>query len=299
MALANNPFLQQVQPPQQLLAQVPLLDDCGWEKNDDDEEGDILGHGASGITRKRMYHGQVVAVKTYHTSTTAQRVTSDGLPEDERRISMAASQLQCPGLIPVLGECRDTGSLVMEYLQDYVPLAQPPSLDSCTRDVYDSSSRDTDGGADWTGTQALQLVTVILDALHQLHAHRITHGDLYGHNLLIRRRGPDDLQVRLSDFGAAFFFDDNDDDEASSSSSYGQWLGTIELRAFAVLVAEVATELLLKDDEEDTKAAQSHLEALERACLQEGATFEKVQVWWKQRQLQEMAFAFGPGDGDE
>ena len=277
VALANNPFLQQHH-----WSQEPPVNVIAEEDLSNNENAEILGRGASGVTRKQFYQGQPVAVKTYHTTTV---VTSDGLPQDERNISMAVSQLNADttssAFVRVLGQCRSTGALVMEYLENYASLADPPSLTSCTRDVYS-------GRPSWmSGHAAVHLVTVLLDALHQLHAHNMVHGDFYGHNILIQNNNNHDpIQVRVTDFGAAFFFD--------GKAEYAQWLGTIELRALAVLIAEVSTELLLPNDEkEDEIAVKSHLKALEQACLRDGATFDQVQVWWTQRRLREMASAFG------
>jgi len=267
VALANNPFLQHHHVPDHLFSQVHVIDGI------DESAGEILGQGAGGVTRKLHYDGQDVAVKVYGGS-----MTSDGLPEDERKISMAASQLNCTALIRVIGECRGTGSLVMEYLDNYATLAGPPSLESCSRDVYDDESLPAQ---QLSAHEAVHLVTVLLDALQQLHAVNITHGDLYGHNILVQR---DDLAaVRLSDFGAAFFYD--------GAAAYGRLLETIELRAYAVLVEEVAALL-------NEPVVKPHLVALHEACLKDGATMEQVDVWWKQRQLKEMATAFGVDDAN-
>ena len=285
VALANNPFLPQQQPQQHpVLSHEPPVNVIEDEDLSSSEDGEVLGHGASGVTRKQFYQGQPVAVKTYHTTTV---VTSDGRPQDERTISMAVSQLNAGSasraFVRVLGQCRRTGALVMEYLENYVSLADPPSFTSCTRDVYS-------GRPAWlSGRAAVHVVTVLLDALHQLHAHNIAHGDFYGHNILIQNNVDHYQklnQVRVTDFGAAFFYD--------GTAEYAPWLGTIELRALAVLIAEVSTDLLLPNEEEDDEiAVKSHLAELVRACLREGATLEQVQVWWTQRRLREMATSFG------
>jgi serine/threonine protein kinase len=138
----------------------------------DELEGEELGRGAGGVTRRVDWNGQKVAVKAYNGV-----ITSDGLPEQERLISCAASALMCDCLITVLGET-GSGSLVMEYLHQFLPLAAPPSFDTCSRDVYpdDSSSQLI-----WD--QAETLISGLLDALKKLHSVGIMHGDLVSFSL--------------------------------------------------------------------------------------------------------------------
>ena len=266
VALADNPFLgNQVN-------QLINNDSHNTSKNQvtvirnlDETVGEVLGQGAGGVTRKMEYNGTTVAVKVYGGA-----MTSDGLPETERKISVAASQLQCPALIHVLGECEGTGSLVMEYLDNFASLAGPPSFETCSRDVY--SGREDAPCTHLSLAEASNLVTVLLDALRQLHRQGITHSDFYAHNILVQRSNL--FQVRLSDFGAAFFYD--------PPQEYGKLLQTIELRAYAVLVAEVAA---LVNEEASAPAASAaakrHFVELEEQCHKQDATFDQVYVWWK------------------
>lgn len=315
VALADNPFLRDNSArdyvPRHLFASdsanhIRVIDGI------DESQGEVLGSGAGGVTRKLDFEGRAVAVKVY----SGDGITSDGRPQSERQVSLAASSLlqsnnngtATTALVRVLGECRGTGSLVMEYLENYTALALPPSLETCTRDVYDHfyNTNDNDNNNQQqpqpplSGKEAVHLVTVLLDALQQLHAVNITHGDFYGHNILIKRNHHDENNnsnantnnppnVRLSDFGAAFFYD--------PTAPYGQLLETVELRAYAVLVEEVAALLSLHHDSAaEASAVKSHLEALREACLRDGATLRQVDVWWKQRQLKVMATSFGVDD---
>ena len=269
IALSDNPFLHHVLQAQHTSG-LSLLHDL-----DESEDAEILGEGASGITRKREYRGAFVAVKTYNTEV---NITSDGLPEEERRISCAAAALQCPALIRILGQSVH-GSLVMEYLQDYAAIGNPPSFESCSRDVYRNDSLVHQLNA----TQAISIVSALLHALVQLHQQGICHGDFYGHNVLVCAQ--DVSQVRLSDFGAAFFYEKDDDD------SYGALLERIELRALAIFVEEVNAHL--KDGE------LALLTELVARCRQEEPSsdhnFDRVYIWWKQKQLTDMAQEFGFG----
>jgi tRNA A-37 threonylcarbamoyl transferase component Bud32 len=247
VALSANPFLEGLKLQGSPERPLDVLHDI------EEAVGEVLGQGAGGVTRRVDWNGRTVAVKTYNGA-----MTSDGLPEEERRISCAASALNCDCLIQVLGETA-AGSLVMEYLDQYKALADPPSFNTCSRDIYASDSPQLQ----WE--QAGKLVTGLLEALTKLHAVGINHGDFYGHNILVQAQDP--TQVKLSDFGAAFFYDRQHD--------YGKLLERIELRAFAVLVEETHALLI---DEGDI------LKELAATCRKEGSTFESVHSWWKQQQ---------------
>ena len=275
IALSDNPFLnttEQQLGEETLLSSEPLkvLHDL------DDEmvvsEGEILGQGAGGITRK-VVHPKLgpVAVKTY----AGNAMTSDGLPAHERRIARAASTLDCPGLVRVLGQTAE-GSLVMEFLERFGAMAGPPSFETCSRDVYPENLM-------LTTEQGLAVVITMLQALTSLHTVGICHGDFYGHNILVH--ADDCKNVRLSDFGAAFFYI-----KASSAEqlSYGSLLERIELRAFGIFVAEVNGLLM------DGKVEQ--LRTLSEKCRDRASGgFDSVFIWWKQQQLTSMAKAFGSG----
>lgn len=251
VALSGNPFLQHLQPSSEAL---DILEEV------EESIGEVLGQGAGGVTRKVLWRDRVVAVKEYNGA-----MTSDGLPEEERRISCAASALNSACFIEVLGETQ-AGSLVMEYLDQYSALAGPPSFETCSRDVY------TDSVCIVHDEQAEKILSHLLEALAKLHSVGICHGDFYGHNILVSQDGSD---VRLSDFGAAFFYD--------REHEYGTSIEAIELRSFAVLVEEVNS--LLKQQSE-------RLDKLVRKCREQDCSFAKLHIWWKQLQLAGLASAF-------
>lgn len=273
VALSDNPFLQNAASSSHgsssnsntdsistaVMEPLPILEGI------DDLPGEELGRGAGGVTRRVQWGGRPVAVKTYNGV-----ITSDGLPEQERILSCAASALQSDCLIKVIGESA-AGSLVMEYLDNYRALADPPNFDTCSRDVYPDK-----GSPRFIWEHAELLVTGLLEALHKLHATGICHGDFYGHNILLDRDNY--AQVKLSDFGAAFFYD--------RGAEYGKQLERCELRAFACLVEEVDGLLL---DEDSTGL----LKEMAAACRLDASTFDTVHIWWKQKQLQGLAKAFG------
>ena len=68
----------------------------------------------------------------------------------------------------------------MELLENYKAFAGPPSMESCSRDVYQE-----DDCIDVNQTVAM--VTGLLDALVKLHETGVCHGDFYGHNILVSK----------------------------------------------------------------------------------------------------------------
>jgi serine/threonine protein kinase len=134
----------------------------------------------------------------------------------------------------------------MEYLDGFTALAGPPSLETCTRDVYDCNTMLVHGRS---------MVTCLLDALVRLHNAKMSHSDLYAHNILIRNQGED---LKLTDWGAACFYDDQLN------------LEPIEMRAFAVLVEEIA----------ERANNDVLLSVLVERCRTE-TRFEAVQDWWR------------------
>lgn len=156
----------------------------------------LLGEGASGHihagTWRRTPSGEpeAVAVKLFKGA-----LTSDGLPDQEMQACLTAGTH--PHLIPVHGvlQAHPEGrqGLVMPQLNaSWRVLAGPPSLDSCTRDVYAPD-------AAWSIDTAWRLAQGIASATAHLHARGVLHGDLYAHNILWRSDG----QALLGDFGAA------------------------------------------------------------------------------------------------
>lgn len=78
----------------------------------------------------------------------------------------------------VIGHPDDQAALVMDLIDpSYRNLAGLPSLASCTRDIYDLASR-------FSVAVALRMARGIASVAAHLYRHGITHGDLYGHNIL-------------------------------------------------------------------------------------------------------------------
>lgn len=179
-----------------------------------------LGEGASGVIQRVELEslGQTLALKLFKGE-----VTSDGWPHSEMAAWLAAGSH--PGLIPVTGRLQahpeGRAGLFMPLIPpSFRALAGPPSLDSCTRDIYPEALR--------LSPPALQrLAGTVAAALAQLHERGISHGDLYAHNLL---HGPGG-QAYLGDFGAASLFE--------PGTAQALALQRLEVRAFGHLLEEL------------------------------------------------------------
>ncbi|MGZ2747396.1 protein kinase [Burkholderia stagnalis] len=212
-----------------------------------------LGEGASGVIHRARRQVEPddaaphVAVKLFKGA-----MTSDGLPDCEMAACIHAGRH--PNLIPVIGKVKDhpqdAHGLVMELIDPaFENLAGPPSLASCTRDVYADDAR-------FEFASALRIAHGIASAARHLHARGIMHGDLYAHNILHRSAG----HALLGDFGAASLYDA---DDAQTSSA----LQRLEVRAFGCLLEE----LLARCDRDGGGASPAvrELDALAAACLSE------------------------------
>lgn len=261
VALSDNPFL--TKSPDIDLDEHKLDINPDPRLDDPNEALFELGRGASGITRRYTLtdRKEDVAIKEYYSN-----VTSDGNPQEERLISMIASSLGCPSLVKVLGQT-NKGNLIMQLLTDYKVFANPPSLQSCSRDCYDDCSLSSE--------QASSMVNQLLYTLMKLHEKGITHGDFYGHNILLSTKR-EDSHVWLTDFGAAFFYDPN--------TEFGGLIQLVERRAFSHLVSEIADLVDVRNDG-DVKAklyefskmcVEFNFEELYEKFLEEHFTLGKI-----------------------
>ena len=244
LAYAGNPFSA----PAEAAAEAEhLISDIAWNRLTIEKQ---LGEGASGIiSRARWAQANVadeaVAVKLFKGA-----VTSDGLPHCEMLATIKAGAH--PNLIAVLGRVAGhpthAEGLVLELIDEaFGNLAGPPSLASCTRDVYKP-------GTNFSLETALNIAQGIASAAGHLHAQGILHGDLYAHNILNTREG----NALLGDFGAACFFDAEDIERATA-------LQQLEVRAFGCLLEELLTHC---DEADNAPAAVATLWDLQRRCVQ-------------------------------
>jgi hypothetical protein len=205
-----------------------------------------LGEGASGVIHRALLGGAAVAVKLFKGA-----VTSDGWPAAELAASLSAGLH--PHLIPITGPLTGhpdgTAGLVMHCIApSFTTLAGPPSLASCSRDVYAPGTR-------FELATLLRIARSAAAAAAHLHANGLLHGDLYGHNLQCDEAG----HCVLGDMGAASFLP-NDPAPALA-------LQRLDARAFGCLLEE-----LLAHGPQDAAGADiavlTELAALRDACLQ-------------------------------
>ncbi|WP_247256215.1 leucine-rich repeat-containing protein kinase family protein [Pseudomonas moorei] len=209
----------------------------------------LLGEGASGLIHRAAWarpgHADTqVAVKLYKGE-----MTSDGSPLHEMNACITAGIH--PNLIRVEGRVVDhpqeTAGLVMQLIEpSYRNLAALPSLATCSRDVYAEDTR-------FTADVALRIARGIASVAEHLHRQGITHGDLYGHNILWNEQG----DCLLGDFGAASF-------HATQDTLESRALQRIEVRAFGVLLGE----LLERIDSGSSDGERRRLEDLQQRCCQ-------------------------------
>ena len=238
LAFSGNPFCQK--------PTVQLLDMIDWKHL---EISHVLGEGASGVILKATWHNagdpQVVAVKIFKGA-----VTSDGLPEDEMDASITAGIHH--GLVRLVGQIsthpENKKGLVMELIPEhFYNLGLPPSLASCSRDVFKE-------GFCLTTTQIIKIASTIASVAAQLHSRGIMHSDLYAHNMLV----DDDGNTLFGDFGAACFYGQPDTDISAA-------LERIEVRAYGYLL----DDLLELCEEAITNTALFKMGILRDLCLAE------------------------------
>lgn len=222
---------------------VETLSLINWH---DLEISHLLGEGASGMISKAYQtvgnEKQEVAVKIFKGD-----VTSDGLPEDEMMAYIAAGYH--PGLVNLIGQLalhpEDKKGMVMDLIpHHFYNLGNPPSLESCTRDVFPADRKLSE-------KQIISIAKTIASLAAQLHEAGIMHGDLYAHNTLIDDEG----QTLFGDFGAASFYDKT----AKTASA----LERIEVSAYGYLL----DDLLSLKNEEISEEVYKMISELRDTCL--------------------------------
>jgi hypothetical protein len=242
LACAGNPFDTQAEDAAIAARSVPHID---WHEL---TLGRKLGEGASGVIHQASLgtsgqQQQQVAVKLFKGA-----VTSDGWPHSEMAACIAAGEH--PTLIAaqsrIDGHPEGTEGLVMALVDpSFVTLAGPPSLASCTRDVYAGDAR-------WPARVALRIARDIASAMQHLHARGLLHGDLYAHNILWQAEGGG----RLGDFGAAWM-------TGALGAAQARAFQSLEMRAFGCLLEELL--------ERCTDTPPPAVAALKDRCLQPDA----------------------------
>ena len=250
LSYSGNPFCAQSEAQALMDAPVALVP---WQALQLEHK---LGEGASGVIHQAQWavdalSAEQVAVKLFKGA-----LTSDGLPYSEMAACMRAGAH--PNLIAVRGKIvghpEDTAGLVMSLVdKSYRNLAGPPSLESCTRDVYAPEMC-------LTLPEALRIAHDMASVAQQLHVNGIMHGDFYAHNILVGADG----HALLGDFGAACCVTAQDQAQARA-------LEQIEVRAFGCLVEELLdqsqAEAATATNRPRLDATRQALEALRDRCL--------------------------------
>lgn len=247
LAFAGNPFSEALETA--ALIDTPIAD-IQWDTLKLEQQ---LGEGASGVIYRAALRvadddaSRPVAVKLFKGA-----VTSDGLPDCEMAACIRAGDHH-PNLIPVVGKVKDhpagAHGLVMELIDpQFTNLAGPPSLESCTRDVYGADTR-------FTSASASGIAYGVASAACHLHWQGVMHGDLYAHNILHGGQG----RALLGDFGAASFY-------ATDEQDLGTALQRVEVRAYGCLLEELIDRCDWLESEADVAAK---LVALKEHCLSE------------------------------
>jgi hypothetical protein len=216
LAFAGNPFCETIEA---ATFSRRSIAEIAWETLEIQHK---LGEGASGVIHHAAQADAsipAVAVKIFKGA-----LTSDGLPRSEMASSLQAGSH--PNLIEIhgkiIGHPNNLQGLVMSLVSaDFSNLAAPPSLTSCTRDIYPS-------GAHFTVDTVMSIALSVASAAEHLHGSGVMHGDLYAHNILFKPSG----ETLLGDFGAASLVPTNNRPLADS-------LQRVEVLAFAHLLEEL------------------------------------------------------------
>lgn len=240
LAYSGNPFCKK-HPDSNIKLQTVSWDELTIKK--------LLGEGASGNIYKAIYEKKAVAIKIFKGE-----MTSDGLPQEEMdiNISMGVHKNLIDVLAHVSQHPQGKDVLMLELIPStYTNLGLPPSLESCTRDIYPSDFMLT--------TQSiLKILKGILSAAVHMHQRGIMHGDFYAHNIMIDKDG----NSILGDFGGASYYEPEDIEIRNA-------LERLEIRAFGCLIEELLS--VSKQDNEHSQCVKirDSLHKLQILCLDE------------------------------
>ena len=226
LAFAGNPFCEGMSSGSGSLVEID------WDTVEIQEQ---LGEGASGNIYRAVWNcgagKKEVAIKLYKGE-----VTSDGFPDDEMRAAIAAGTHSC--LVDLLGTiCNHPGQkqgLVMALIPSaFYNLGLPPSLDTCTRDVFPE-------GTVFKSAEIIKIARAVASLASHLHQKGIMHGDLYAHNSLIDQHA----NTLMGDFGAASFYDVN--------GPLAEKIQRIEARAYGCFLDDLLLRLDPSDKDHQT-----------------------------------------------
>jgi hypothetical protein len=227
LAYAGNPFCDEVE---QKLIRQHHINYIDWQTLTLQH---VLGQGASGVTYQATWQPKNQAIETVAVKLFKSELTSDGLPRCEIHANILAGEHA--NLVGIKGVIQNHPQgmlgLVMPLLDaDLKVLANPPSFDSCTRDMYADDLK-------LTPEEVQHIMQGVTDAAKHLHQQGLMHGDLYAHNILWSAQ-----KVVLSDLGGASFLPLN-------NPALTQNLLKLEARAIKVLSQELLDCCVTKSSE--------------------------------------------------
>ncbi|MFT2110137.1 leucine-rich repeat-containing protein kinase family protein [Marinomonas sp. 2405UD68-3] len=192
LAFSGNPFCEERD--EHADVQTISSDQLEW--------GDVLGKGASGVIFRAAWKATEennlitthddVAVKVFRG-----QVTSDGYPQDELDACLSVGHHQ--NIVKPLAKIAEENqsSLIMELIPEtFRNLGQPPTFETCSRDTFTQDQR-------FSIAEIQNIIAQMDSVMAHLKAKRISHGDLYAHNVLIDPDG----RILFGDFGAASKYD--------------------------------------------------------------------------------------------
>lgn len=240
LAFSGNPCAAASDPTAPPLAEIP------WDELEMEHK---LGEGASGEIHRAAWRANLRAPNSVAVKMFKGAVTSDGLPSCEMKACLAAGSHA--HLIPLQGRItahpEGRQGLVMPLIDPaYRTLAGPPSLETCTRDVYPEGQR-------FSANQVLALAAAVASAAKHLHAQGILHGDLYAHNVLWNPAG----HAYVGDFGAATFYHSED-------ATTAPLLERLEVRAWGCLLEELLERGVWTPEDAPLK---NTLQTLQERCV--------------------------------
>lgn len=212
----------------------------------------LLGEGASGLIYRVQHAGTAGTAETLALKLFKGAVTSDGLPEHEVAACLAAGPhaALCTPHAELSGHPDGASGLLLPLIPPhYQNLAAPPSLESCTRDVYPA-------GLQLSASIALRLAANMAAALAHLHQRGVLHGDLYAHNILWN---PTTGEAVLSDLGAATLL-------PTGQPALRRALQALDVRAFGVLLEELLAHSAPVSASTPDPTARLALASLAQAC---------------------------------
>lgn len=159
----------------------------------------IISQNAKNIIYKVTFNNNKYALKVF-----SGIVNSDGYVVDEVQICTGLKKhpniIETCGIID--GAPNNQMAMLMELIPDsYKKLSDPPSFETCTRDVYPH-------GIIFTDKIATKILDGVKKSLSHMHKYNVSNGDVYGHNILFDLEG----NIKLGDFGAATKYSDDEKD---------------------------------------------------------------------------------------